>query len=42
MQLRKKLMDIYDETVFANDGTYKDNGKEKGHIEELNNIIGGM
>ena len=41
VQLRKKLLEIYDRTVFANDGWYSDDGLEDIDLKELNKIISG-
>lgn len=37
--LRDKLLDIYDKTVWLNDGWYKDDGNKEQYIKELNNIL---
>lgn len=37
-KLREKLLGIYDKTVWANDGWYKDDGFKETYIKELNEI----
>lgn len=37
MAIRKKIVDIYDKTVFINDGWYKDDGFKDKYIAELEN-----
>lgn len=39
MQLRKILLKIYDHTVWANDGWYRDDGKTGAYLEALNGIF---
>ena len=39
IKLRKKLIEIYDKTVFLNDGWYVNDGHEAGYLEDLENIV---
>ena len=39
--LRKKLLEIYDKTVFSNNGWYDDGGLEDMYIDQLNKIAKG-
>jgi len=41
VELRKKLLDIYDRTVFSNNGWYGDGGLEDRYTEELRTIMRG-
>ena len=38
-ELRKKLLEIYDKTVWANDGWYTDDGVKKVYLKELNELL---
>ena len=38
IELRRKLLEIYDKTVFANDGWYVDDGFKYEYLNELNKI----
>lgn len=38
-ELRKKLLEIYDKTVWNNDGWYIDDGLMDSHLKELNEIL---
>jgi len=38
-KLRTKLLKVYDNTVWTNDGWYKDDGNHEQYIDELENIL---
>jgi len=38
-ELRKKLLEIYDNTVFNNNGWYRDNGFKNRYVRELSEIL---
>lgn len=39
-ELRKRLLEIYDKTVWANDGWYTDDGLKDVYLKELNELLG--
>ena len=42
IKLRKKLLEIYDRTVWANDGWYIDDDLEDRYLRELNEMLAGL
>ena len=38
-KLRNKLLDIYENTVWKNDGWFRDDGKKEKYIDELDDIV---